>query len=303
MKSKVRLPNFVVIGAPKSGTTSLFYYMKQHTEVYLPVRKELHYFTFPDLAKQTKGPGDRNTLDNLCPNRKSYEAHYEHAVDQIAIGEVSPSYLYFSHAAERIKDQLGSIKIMTILRNPIEKAFSQYSHLRRDGRETLSFFDALMSEKDRAKAGWSDFWRYSESSLYTEKIKHYMKVFGEDKVKIILFDDLVTDPVKLMMEVFTFIGTDPSVKTNTSKVYNRSGKTRSKIVANFFAKPNFFKSMIKRIVPEQLRIALRLRIIEINTAGNWNLDERSNEYLKEYFSKDVNELESLLDRKTYWLNC
>lgn len=302
MINKVRLPNFVVIGAPKSGTTSLFFYMKQHKNVYLPVRKELHYFSYPDLVKQAEGPGDRNTLENLCSDRSAYEAHYADVRDQTVVGDVSPSYLYFSQAADRIKNEIGDVKIMALLRNPLEKSFSQYSHLKRDGRETLSFYDALMKGEQRAEADWSDFWRYAESSLYTDKLKHYLSVFSEDRVKIMLYDDLVADPDKFMLEVFTFLGIDPSVKTDTSTIYNRSGKPKSKHIAEFFAKPNSVKSLVKKIVPEQFRITVRLKILDMNTAGKGTMDEPSKKYLKEYFAKDVDALESLLGRKTYWLH-
>lgn len=297
----VRLPNFVVIGAPKSGTTSLFFYLKQHPDVYLPVRKELHYFSYSELAKQIQGPGDRETLSSLCADQNAYLSHYANVKREKAVGEISPSYLYFSHTAEHIKDDLGPVKIITLLRNPLEKAFSQYSHLMRDGREDLSFFDALMQEKERATAGWSDFWRYAESSLYTKKLKHYLSVFGDDNVKIFLFDNLVANPAAFMREVYSFLEIDPTIEPDIKTVYNRSGESRSKMVADFFAKPNSIKSLFKIIIPERVRISVRMKILDLNTGEKGRVDEQAKNYLQEYFANDVADLESLLGHKTHWL--
>ena len=147
-----RLPNFVVIGAPKCGTTSLFYYLQRHPEVYLPVRKELHFFTFEEHSAQARGPGDDNVLANLCSTWPEYLSHYVDVGDEPAVGEVSPSYLASAAACPRIRERLGPVKILAILRDPVQKAFSQYLHLVHEGRETLSFVEALRAEEQRRDA-------------------------------------------------------------------------------------------------------------------------------------------------------
>ena len=159
---QIKLPNFIVIGAPKSGTTSLFYYLGQHPDIYLPVRKELHFFSYEELSKRNHGPGDAEIVGNLCATYEQYVAHYRDVKTERAIGEVSPSYLYYSASAERIYSMLGSIKIIAILRNPIDKAYSQYMHLKRDGREDLDFTHALREECRRQGMGWSDIWYYAK---------------------------------------------------------------------------------------------------------------------------------------------
>ncbi|HZA66279.1 MAG TPA: hypothetical protein VE592_04975, partial [Geminicoccaceae bacterium] len=142
IKADVRLPNFVVAGAAKCGTTSLFHYLKQHPDVFLPAQKELHYFAYDHLSRNSGGPGGARSLDFACATREAYEAHYRAAGSQVAIGEVSPSYFYFDEVSERIETELCAPKIVIILRDPIEKAYSQYMHLVRDNRETLPFFEA-----------------------------------------------------------------------------------------------------------------------------------------------------------------
>ena len=295
------VPNFIIIGAPKSGTTSLFYYLKQHPDIYLPNRKELHYFTYDLLRENANGPGDRHIITTLCTTRGEYESYYRGVSGQRMIGEVSPSYLYYSSVSERILSELGKIKIIAILRNPVEKAYSQYMHLVRDNLETLTFYNALMKEEERRALGWSDIWRYAESSLYMDRLETYKKVFGPDNVKILFFDDLISDPDNLMRDIFIYLCVNADIRCDTSKTYNRSGKPRFRLIADFFAKPNIIKDIAKRILPDRIRIPLRIALHSLNTGRKDPMDERSKKYLLKYFQKDIESLEGMIARKLHWL--
>jgi len=296
----VKLPNFIVIGAPKSGTTSLFYYLKQHPDIYLPARKELHYFSYDFIRLNCKGPGDEYVLSALCSNWEEYRSHYVSAKKQHAVGDVSPSYLYYS-VHDEIKRKLGAVKIIVMLRNPIEKAYSQYMHMVRDQLETQSFYDALMAEKERKVAGWRDFWLYAESSLYTEKLKGYIDEFGEDSVKVILFDEFSQSADTVMKEIFSFLEVDPDFVCDTSRSFNKTGESRLRVVANFFNRPSTIKAVLKSFLPENLRITLRLKIMHWNTGKKNPVDDDCIAYLKDYFSEDVKSLEALLGKKIDWL--
>jgi hypothetical protein len=298
----VRLPNFLIIGAEKCGTTSLYYYLKQHPEVYLPKRKELHYFSCEHMKKQMAGPGDKRILPALCATRQEYNAYYQHVRSERAVGDASPSYFYFAEVSERIQAELGKPKMVLALRDPIDKAYSQYMHLVRDNRETLEFYDALMAEKQRTKEGWSAFWRYAESSLYAEKIKRYLHVFGEDHIRIILFEDLASVPHLVMHDLFQFLGVDADFRPHTDTVHNKSGKPKSKILADFIAKPNVVTIVAKKIIPESVRTAVRVALLNINTGSKGKIDSQSQAYLREYFYHDVCEVEKILGRKLTWLN-
>jgi Sulfotransferase family len=298
----MRLPNFLVIGAAKSGTTSLHYYLKQHPDVYLPIKKELHYFAYENMKRATGGPGDRNIISHICQSRQAYEVFYTEARAQTAIGEVSPSYLYFSDVGKRMLEELKKPKIIAVLRNPIERAFSQYMHLVRDNRESLGFYDALLAEKGRIANGWGALWRYAESSLYSQRLKTYLDLFGDQHVKIFLYDDLSKTPELVMQELFAFIGVDPSYQIDVDRVYNRSGKPKSRFVADLLAKPNSVKSLAARWVPESLREPLKLRLQNLNTGSKGRIDDRSRAYLKEFFAQDIGEVQRMLDRPLGWLS-
>lgn len=247
------------------------------------------------------GPGDKYALSSLCTNRQEYERYYATVGTQSAIGEVSPSYLYFCDASARIRDELGTPLIIVAIRNPIEKAYSQYMHLVRDNRETLGFYDALMAERQRAKDGWAVLWRYAESSLYAERIKKYISVFSARCVNIILFEDLLASPEVVMRDLFESLEVDASFQPRTSTIYNRSGKPRLRMLADFLVKPNIVAALAKKCIPEAIRTPIRLALLDMNTGRKEGMDDKSYSYLHDYFYSDIIELEKMLGKKLDWL--
>jgi len=295
-----RLPNFLVIGAPKSGTTSLFHYLSQHPDVYLPVRKELHYFSYAQIAANVAGPRDDVVLPALCAGREEYERHYSDVDRQRAVGEISPSYLYYDEVRESILRELGRVRIVVLLRNPVDKAFSQYMHLVRDGRESLSFAGGLHAEQHRREQHWSDLWRYAESSLYAERVANYIATFGRENVRVYLFDDLTERPDDVMHDLFEFLELDPGVRCDTSRVYNRSGVSRSRLLSAFMAEHNPLKTALKRVVPERLRVRLRERILSWNTGAKPEMEPDVRRRLTRFFRDDAARLAELLEQSLPW---
>jgi hypothetical protein len=219
----MKSPNFIVIGAPKSGTTLLYLYLQRHPGIFLPIRKELHYFFYELLRENANGPVYTYVFPSLCASREEYAFHYITVGHETAIGEVSPSYLYHYQVSERIKAELGDVKIIALLRNPIDEAFSQYMRLICEKRETLPFYKALVNEKKRKAAKWSDLWLYESSSLYTGGIEKYLIVFGHKNVQIVLFEDLFADPQTTMQKIFRSLGVDTTFVPDTSGGFNRTG--------------------------------------------------------------------------------
>jgi hypothetical protein len=300
--SAVRLPNFIIVGAAKSGTTSLHYYLKQHPDIYLPAKKELHYFAWEHMLRFSCGPGDRDILAHVCQTREEYESAYSDIHGESAVGEVSPSYLYFAEVSNQIKEELSDTKIIIVLRNPIEKAFSQYMHLVRDNREVLQFYDALMAEKERISQGWAAIWRYAESSLYCYRLQKYLDVFGDRHVRIFLYDDLARSPERLMRELLEFIEVDPQHPIDLSKAQNRSGKPRSRFMANLLARPNPLRSLAKRVLSDEITYSLKLRLQDLNTGKKGTIDSRSRAYLTDFCGADVQAVQQIVGRPLNWLD-
>ncbi|WP_279401847.1 sulfotransferase [Piscibacillus salipiscarius] len=161
-----------MIGAAKSGTTSLYEYLKQHPQIYFPERKEPHFF------------GNMKPGGEHVNNINEYLKMFEDAPDNTVIGEASTSYLYSSDAANKIKKFNNNAKIIVMLRNPVDRAYSMYRHQVRNGSENLSFEEGLKAEESRILKGWKYGFHYFAGGKYSWQIENYFDFFGDNNVKV-----------------------------------------------------------------------------------------------------------------------
>ena len=155
------LPNFLIIGSAKAGTTSLHYYLNQHPEIYMTAVKEPRFFALEGKNLNFSGP-DKDIINSTSVTTyEEYIALFEEVSSEKAIGETSPLYLYSEKAIQRIHHYLPDVKLIVILRNPIDRAFSCYTHLLREGYESLSFADSLKAEEGRIHDNWAHLWHYT----------------------------------------------------------------------------------------------------------------------------------------------
>ena len=183
-------PGLIVGGASKSGTTALYHYLRQHPELCLPRKKELHYFSRPALERSAAGPGDRFVLAEIPSSFEAYRAHFGHCGGRRQAVDISPSYLFHHQAAVGMRRLLPDARILFVLRNPADKAFAQYLHLAGAGREKLRFEDALALEQQRADRGFSDIWLYRRSGFYADALEHYAGVFGPGGFAVFYHEEL-----------------------------------------------------------------------------------------------------------------
>jgi hypothetical protein len=166
----------------------------------------------------------------------------------------------------------------------------------------LQFYDALMAEKERIAQGWAAIWRYAESSLYSDRIQKYLDVFGEPNVRIFLYDDLAGSPERLMRELLEFIEVDPQHPIDLSKAQNRSGKPRSRFVANLLTRPNPLRSLAKRMLSAEITYSLKLRLQDLNTGEKGTIDSRSRAYLTDFCAADLQAVQQIVGRALNWLD-
>ena len=119
-------PNFIIAGFPKCGTTSLHYYLSEHPEIYMPKQKELHFFTNKILSKQIAGKGDEITAQTHINRLEDYQNFFPNNDKYKAVGEASPSYINYPEIYNEIKTQLSNPKIIILIRDPINRAYSNY---------------------------------------------------------------------------------------------------------------------------------------------------------------------------------
>ncbi|MEM6311035.1 MAG: sulfotransferase [Pseudomonadota bacterium] len=295
----MKLPNFVCVGAGKSGTTALYHYLRQHPDVFLPPQKELQYFAWPDLERFNNGPGTARSRDDWVKTENAYRATYAGAPQDAAVGDISPTYLHAPGAPERIAALLRDVRIIVMLRNPVDKVISQYGHLRRDMREDLLLDAALDAEQGRIDDKWGAIYHYVTSSRYFEAIKRYFDQFGRQNVHVILFEDFVADPVREVRGVCRFIGVRDDFDFQTDVKTNRSGAPKSATLARAIG-PNRLTSFAKSVLPRKLGVQIKTWLMDRNTGAKEPVPESTRARLRDTFATEIADLETLLGRKTGW---
>lgn len=213
------LPNFLLVGALRSGTTSLYYSLKKHPSIYFPELKEPRFFSW--LAKG-KGNGPRDDNIPFINSWEAYKKLYLNTGMAEAIGDASVENLFFHNKViPHIKHYLGDTKIIIILRNPYERAISSYRYMLMKGRETLPFKRALEQEEKRMKENWLPIWFYKNNGFYYNQVKSYLNSFS--KVKILIFEDLLYRPEQTLKDIHSFLLPKSNLINNTFSKSNFSG--------------------------------------------------------------------------------
>jgi len=298
------LPNFLVVGAAKSGTTSLYNYLKQHPDIYMSPVKEPYFFSFINEQVVLKGPHDAKTQEGIISDLNEYKRLFSAVKNEKAIGECSNSYLYFYEKSSRnIKRFIPQCKIIIILRNPVERTFSHYTQHKMIGHENLSFRNALEKEKEREIAGWRWHYQYIGQSMYYNQVKWYMENFGKENVRVFLFEELKNGPLKLMEEIFNFLKVSNFNISNYDKAFNISGEPRIKILHNLLInKENNNIKNISKIFPKAYRRKVYDYIFKKNI-GRIEMTKEDKQYLKVIFRDDIINLQSLINKNlSAWLS-
>lgn len=297
------MPNFLIVGAPKSGTTALYEYLGQHPEVYMSPVKEPKFFALEGSDLDFRGPGDREANRFSVTSIEGYKALFDAVCCETAIGEASPLYLYYSGAPARIKQYVPEAKLIAILRNPAERAYSQFLHLIRDGREPLDDFGlALWQEEARIRDNWAFGWHYKQVGFYCDQLKRYFETFDENQLKVYLYEDLEGNPAGVLKDLFRFLDVDDTFTPNTSVRPNVAGVPRNRslhALHEFLIKPHPLKSALKPVLPSHLSRRAVKRLT--NAVRSRNLikppfPEEAREHLVDVYREDVLQLQELIQR-------
>lgn len=261
------VPNFVVAGAAKSGTTSLAHYLRQHPDVFVAREKECHYLAFPDTPPRFTGPGDDTEFNRIViTDRDRYLRCFDGARDERAVGEASVFYLYRPDSLRMALTLEPGMRFIVVLREPIDRAYSAYSHHVRDQRETAPTFSAALAQEDqRIIDGWGYGWHYRHVGDYVTQLAELRSIVPADQVHVLLYDYLAADPISAMQDVYRFLGVDPTFVPDASIVLNASGAPRLSALNRLLTRDNGIKTAVKRVIPYELGLRLSHRV------RNWNL--------------------------------
>lgn len=299
---KNKLPNFLIVGAAKSGTSSLHNYLNQHPEVFMPsynkegMKVKEPRFLIKDLVQ--------HRLHNGVWNWEEYKSLFNDVKDEISIGESTVLYLYYyKHAIDNIKKHLGeNVKIIIMLRNPTDRAYSAFQHVSRGLKEQNSFEEALEIEKGRMDkdSSLTPMVMYKEMGLYHDMVRAYKKNFKN--VHIIFYEDFRDDTEGEIKKIFKFLGLSLSANIDFISRHNVGGKRwKNEKMKHVFMKKNPLKSALKKVIPKSLKKGVRDTLISASTDKVAPMKENTRIKLNTFFKDDVKKLSSLLNRDlTHW---
>ena len=300
---KDNLPDFFIVGAAKSGTTSLYHYLEQHPSVFLPKNKEPKYFVSKIVEFPQEGKGDELACELMIKDITKYKQLFHQKGQGQICGEASVDYLYYSEKViPLIKNEVGDSKIIIILRDPVKRAFAAYNHLIRDVRETETFDTGLELESERIKNNYEFIWHYKRTSLYYKDVKNYLDSFKS--VKIIIFEEFLKEPILVTKEVYKFLGIDENFTPQVDKTYNFTGTPKNITLQKLLkgSSKQIVRRILKVIFNENTRKLIRENMEKMNISRNKiKILPETEQSLSVYFKEDRLKIEKLLKIKLdYW---
>ena len=283
----MRYPNFLIIGAPKAGTTSLYHYLQQHPDIQFAEMKEPKFFSFGlngvDFRGHEKGVNliERTTITDLTSYLQLFNS-----LTAKNIGEASPNYFHFKGAEEKIYEFIPDVRMVLILRNPIERIYSDWKHNVRMGWEPVKNFKRVLeiTPKRMECKKTLPYYDYLNKGCYASHLKRFYKFFKKEQIKIIFYEDFKKETNHICNEIISFLGIDQEYTFRTDKVYMKS---------NFTPKSMRLFKLTKRIKKYSPRLT---RVLNFLNSIPEELGDREKIFLFEYYKDEIEELEKLIGR-------
>ncbi len=294
------LPNALIIGAPRCGTTSVHAHLALHPDAFASATKEPQFFSSEAHELRLEGPNDRQVLSHLVTRLEDYERLFEGASGQRVVTEASTTYIYFQGTARAIRGRIPHCRIVAILRDPVARAYSDFLRQRRNGDEPLADFgEALRQEAHRIASGWAYRWHYRTRSLYYDRLNEYFEEFPKDAIKVFLFEEL-NDPAQFITELSGFLGIEPRVDIGLPRL-NRGGELRSRSLHRTAHGMNFIGKALRRLVPGSIHRRGRELVFRANLRVP-ELDPDLAASLRSSFRPDIERVQELIDRDLqHWI--
>jgi hypothetical protein len=262
------------------------------------------FFAFEGEEPDFRGPGDRKRVSRLITDIERYRALFAGVSDEKAIGEASAWHLYVPESAYRIRQYVPEAKLIAILRNPVDRAYSHFLYrLAQGGQGGEPFTDfarALDAEEERVRERWGPSFHYKRMGFYHEQLKRYYELFEPEQIRVYLYEDLDEDACGVMQDMFQFLGVNDTTVPEILR-HNVSGIPKSRTLQKFIQKPNSLKAVTKPLLPAKLRRRMRIKLQNRNLTKP-PMPEGVHEELTEAYREDILKLQELIGRDlSSWL--
>lgn len=300
---KKNLPNFLIVGAAKSGTSSLHNYLNQHKDVFMPsynnkgMKVKEPRFLIKDLVE--------HRLHNGVWSWEEYQSLFDSVKEEKAIGESTVLYLYYyKHSIKNIKKYLGNdVRIIIMLRNPVDRAYSAFQHVSRGFKEQLSFEEALEIEEGRLDRNpeLTPMVMYKDMGMYSEMVKAFENSFKN--IHVILYEDFRDNTKDELIKSFDFLGLSADENIDFITRHNVGGKRwKNKNLKYIFMKKNPIKSLFKILLPKKIRNFIRKKLINVSTNNVVKMNGETRSKLNSIFKEDVLKLSKIINRDlSHWI--
>lgn len=292
-----KLPNLLVLGPPKTASTSLHFYLAQHPQIFMSETKETRYLDF-----------------GYKENLEGYSQYFKDATNEPVIGETTPTYALLPFVADRIKKHFPEVKLILSFRNPVDRAFSGWSMRKARGAEKATFREALELNLEQRKtinfmgdAGakrWFEdqslnsskneilYRTYIDGSMYAEILKYYRSLFPDNQIKVIFTEDLKKDAYVVLSDIYDFLNVDTSFKHANTEEKNTFKKVRLKPLFNLFGKKKV--KDVKKIIPGWMHQLLKpiMRTPDVKPV----VSDEDRVFATALFKESIEELEKLTGR-------
>jgi hypothetical protein len=298
-----RVPNFLIVGAAKAGTSTLWAWLRQHPDIFMSDQKETHF-----LIYNCKTPTAHDVGPGSITSFKAYRALFEGVENEKIVGEASPGYLCDPDVPAEIDRVLPGAKAIALLRDPVERAWSSYSKALVLGEESesTSFIEALESEPIASSDPWDGERRLVRMGLYGLSLQRYYDAIGADRIQVHLYEDLAENPKAMLARCHNFLGVSADFETDHRQVLNVTRHPRNRLVHDLLHHESTVRRFAKKIVPASLRGMMRKRVDKVreeNLKPTRSMSPQVRQAAIVFFREDIERTQDLIHRDlSAWLN-
>lgn len=279
------LPNCILNGVAKSGTTALYRYLNEHPDVFMSSTKELNYFAYSEdlVDNKTNNTFHATTLED-------YGKFFDSAGASVVRGEASPLYFSSEIAAANIKRVIPDVKLITTLRNPVDRAYSGYLMRYRKGRASDDLYAEMTPDRHHVRNGF-----------YYENLQRYYNLFSDSQIQVVLFDELHSDTATVVNNIYKWLGVSEASNIDFSKRYNSGYVPKNHLTHNLLRVKHLLPNSIRKRTPDTLRNKFKF-LENKNKLAAPKLPQDLRSQLIELYNSDIQKVQDLIDRDlSHWL--
>lgn len=290
-----RWPDFLLIGAPKAGTTALYKALSRHPEIHASDEKEPRFFAFRGARPDFGGPGGKTIANTIVHEQADYLALFADCPPGRITGEASTAYLHSEEAPREAAACVPGARIVAVLRHPVDRAYSQWLHLTQEGLETERDFEtAWRLGAKRLDDGWPPLWGYRERGFYGRQLQRWLDHFPREQVLVLFYEEWLEEPDHTLARVCRHLGVDDASLPRVTRENVSSRQPRWKWLHHRMVGNNAIRRLAQNVLPLAVRDAITWTVTSVNLRPGPRLDPKLRDLLAAEYLDDLALLERLI---------